>query len=244
MNDDNPDTTHRSLPINRWAKEDRPREKMLSMGKKSLTDSELIAILLRTGVTGTSAIDLAKQLLQLSNNSLTELSRMEINDLKKAHKGLGMAKAVTVIAALELGHRMMREAREIKEDIVRDSDDLFRYIGPSIWDLPNEEFWAIYLNQRNKVVRRLRIGSGGLTQTTVDLRIIFREALQYNAVAIAVAHNHPSGSLTPSNADKDLTRRIEQAGKVLSIKLVDHIIVGIPPEGQPAYYSFTEHGLL
>ncbi|MBR1833920.1 MAG: DNA repair protein RadC [Bacteroidales bacterium] len=244
MNEDNANATRANLPINLWAEEDRPREKMLSQGKKSLTDSELIAILLRTGVTGTSAIDLAKQLLQLSNNSLTELSRMEINDLKKAHKGLGMAKAVTVLAALELGNRMMREAREVKEDIVHGSEDLFHYIGPTIWDLPNEEFWAIYLNQRNKVVRRLRIGSGGLTQTTVDLRIIFREALQYNAVAIAVAHNHPSGSLAPSSVDKDLTRRIEQAGKILSIKLVDHLIVGILPEGQPGYYSFTEHGLL
>lgn len=244
MNDPQPYSTSKSLPISQWAEEDRPREKMLSQGKKSLTDSELLAILLRTGVAGTSAIDLAKKMLQESHNSLTDLSRMEITDLMKIHKGLGPAKAVTVLAALELGNRMMREAREVKDDIVRSSDDLFHYIGPSIWDLPNEEFWAIYLNQRNKVVRKQRIGSGGLTQTTVDHRIIFREALQYNAVAIAVAHNHPSGSLQPSKADKELTQRISAAGKILNIRLIDHLIVGILPEGGPNYFSFAEAGLL
>ncbi len=244
MSHDIPNSAPKSLPISQWAEEDRPREKMLSLGKKSLTDSELIAILLRTGVIGTSAIDLAKKLLQESGNSLTNLSRMEINDLKKIHKGLGMAKSVTVIAALELGNRMMREAKETKEDIVRNSEDLFHVIGPTIWDLPNEEFWAVYLNQRNKVVRKQRIGSGGLTQTTVDLRIIFREALQYNAVAVAVAHNHPSGNLRPSTADKELTQRISEAGKILHIKLIEHLIVGIKPEGKPDYYSFSESGLL
>lgn len=244
MSHDNPTPINKSLPISQWAEEDRPREKMLSLGKKSLTDSELLAILLRTGVTGTSAIDLAKKLLLETHNSLTELSRMEVNDLRKIHKGLGLAKSVTVLAALELGNRMMREANEVKEDIIRNSEDLFRFIGPSMWDLPTEEFWAIYLNQRNKVVRKQRIGTGGLTQTTVDLRIIFREALQYNAVAVAVAHNHPSGNLNPSSPDKDLTRRIAETGKILNIKLVEHLIVAIQPNGKPGYFSFTESGLL
>ena len=234
----------KTLPITEWPEEDRPREKMRSQGKKSLTDSELLAILLRTGIKGASAIDLAKAILHQTNGRLTDLARLEVNDLQSNHKGLGLAKSVTILAALELGNRMLKENSENKEDIVHDSSDLFHYIAPTIIDLPHEEFWAIFLTQRNKISWKQRIGAGGLTQTTVDLRIIFREALQYNAVAIAVAHNHPSGSLTPSNADKDLTRRIEQAGKVLSIKLVDHIIVGIPPEGKPAYYSFTEHGLL
>ena len=234
----------KSIPITQWAEEDRPREKMLAHGKKSLTDSELIAILLRTGIKGASAIDLAKKSLQQSNNRLSDLARMEITDLQKYNKGLGMAKSVTILAALELGNRMLKEVNENQEHIIKNSDDLFHYIAPTIMDLPTEEFWAVYLNQRNKVIWKQRIGMGGITQTTVDLRVIFRAALEHNAVAVAVAHNHPSGNLRPSQADKELTQRISDAGKILSVKLIEHLVVGILPEGKPGYYSFTESGLL
>lgn len=237
-------TPVRTIPITQWAPEDRPREKMLSQGKKSLTDSELIAILLRTGIQGTSAIDLAKLILQQNGNKLTDLARLEVNDLTERYKGMGMAKAVTVLAALELGNRMLREERENKEDIIRGSQDLFHFIAPKIIDLPHEEFWAVYLNQRNKVSWIQRIGLGGLTQTTVDLRIIFKAALEHNAVALAVAHNHPSGQLRPSLPDKELTKRISEAGNILHIKLIEHIIVGILPDGKHDYFSFSENGLL
>jgi DNA repair protein RadC len=237
-------TPNKTIPITQWAPEDRPREKMLSQGKKSLTDSELIAILLRTGIKGASAIDLAKLILQRNNNSITNLARLEVADLTDSFKGMGMAKAVTVLAALELGNRMLKENRENKDEIIRNSEDLFRFIAPRIIDLSHEEFWAIYLTQRNKVVWIQRIGMGGLTQTTVDLRIIFKAALEHNAVALAVAHNHPSGQLRPSQADKDLTRRIAEAGNIMHIKLMEHLIVGIGPEGKRDYFSFTENGLL
>lgn len=243
---DNDNETHipKSLPITEWNEEDRPREKMLIQGKKSLTDSELIAILLRTGIKGTNAIDLAKSILQQADGQLTELARQEVYDLQSNHKGLGMAKAVTVLAALELGNRMLRENNDNKDNIVRDSNDLFRHTASDIINLPHEEFWAIYITQRNKISWKQRIGAGGLTQTTVDLRIIFRAALEHNAVSIAVVHNHPSGRLQPSQPDKDLTKRITDAGKILNIKLIDHLIVGILPSGKPDYFSFADNGLL
>ena len=244
MDSDNEIHTPNSLPMNKWEKADLPREKMLSQGKKSLSDSELIAILLRTGVKGTSAIDLAKSILHQAGGRLTELARLEVGDLQNNHKGLGMAKAVSVLAALELGNRMLKENSENRENTINNSDDLFHHIAPRIIDLPHEEFWAIYLTQRNKVSWEQRIGAGGLTQTTVDLRIIYRTALEHNAVSVAVAHNHPSGRLQPSQPDKELTRRIAEAGKLLHIKLIDHIIVGVLPSGKRDYFSFADNGLL
>ena len=237
MKNDKAQQSLRHLPISQWDEDDRPREKMVKLGKKSLSDSELIAILLRTGIHGASAIDLAKSILIQANGRLTELARLEVSDLQNSNKGLGMAKAVTILAALELGNRMLGEVNSDKEDIIRNSDDLFRFIAPSIVDLPTEEFWAIYLNQRNKVTWRQRIGAGGLTQTTVDLRIIFRAALEHNSVALAVVHNHPSGNLTPSKADETLTRSISRACEVMNIHFLDHVIV---TDGQ--YYSFHEQG--
>ena len=130
------------------------------------------------------------------------------------------------------------------KDRIENSEDLFHLIAPKIIDLPHEEFWAVYLNQRNKVTWKQRIAAGGITQTTVDLRIIFRSALEHNAVALAVAHNHPSGNLQPSSVDKELTRRIHEAGNIMQVRLLDHIIVGISPSGKRDYYSFTESGLL
>ena len=244
MNSENEPTSLRNIPITQRPIEDRPREKMLAHGKKSLTDSELLAILIRTGIPGASATEIAMNILQQANGSITELARMEINDLRRLHKGLGTTKAITVLAALELGNRMLKEEKENKEDIIGNSQDLFHFIAHRIIDQPHEEFWAVYLNQRNKVTWNQCIASGGLTQTTVDMRILFRAALEHNAVKLAVAHNHPSGNLQPSNADKELTRRIAEAGNALQVKLLDHIIVGINPNGKRDYYSFSESGLL
>lgn len=244
MDSDKESLTPKSIPITKWRKEDRPREKMQIQGKKSLTDSELIAILLRTGIKGASAIDLAKSILHQTDGQLTELARLEVGDLQKIHKGLGVAKAVTVLAALELGNRMLKENSDNTDNIVHDSGDLFRVAADSIINLPHEEFWAVYLTQRRKVSWKQRIGMGGLTQTTVDLRIIFRAALEHNAISVAVVHNHPSGRLQPSQPDKDLTKRIADAGKLLNINLIDHLIVGVLPNGKQDYFSFADNGLL
>ena len=241
---DNDKSSFKNIPINQWAEEDRPREKMVIQGKKSLTDSELIAILLCTGIKGAPATDLAKAILKQADGSLTELARLEVADLQSNNKGLGMAKAVTVLAALELGNRMLKENNNNKENIVNTSEDLFHCIAPNIINLPHEEFWAVFLTQRHKVSWKQRIGAGGLTQTTVDLRIIFRAALEHNAIYIAVAHNHPSGGLLPSQPDKDLTHRIFEVGKLLNIKVLDHIIVGVLPSGKQDYFSFADNGLL
>lgn len=241
--EDNPNEL-KSLPISQWAEEDKPREKMIMKGKKNLTNRELLAILLRTGIPGMSAIDLAQSILQLTQGSLTDLARLEVSELQRNFKGIGQAKAVTILAALELGNRMLSEHKDKKEEIITNSQELFKCIAPSLIDLPHEEFWAVYLNQRNKVSWKQRISSGGFTNTAVDLRIIFGAALEHRAVAIAVAHNHPSGALRPSTQDKELTRHIADAGKILNIKLIEHIIVGVTPEGKSDYFSFAENGLL
>lgn len=232
----------KNLPITQWAEEDRPREKMIALGKKSLTNSELIAILLRTGIPGASAIDLAQQILSTTDNRLIDLARMEVSDLRA--KGIGPAKAVAVMAALELGNRMLRENLESKETVITSSLDLFHFFAPRIADIDHEEFHAVYLNKRGKISWNQKIAEGGLDVTTVDLRRLFAPAIEHRAVSIAVAHNHPSGSLRPSTFDKQLTRRIIEAGKILDIKLFDHVIVGINPQGKHDYFSFAEHGLL
>lgn len=227
------------LPISEWDKEDRPREKMVLNGKKSLSNSELLAILLRTGVKGTSALAMAQQLLQRTDGRLSGLARMEVTDLQSIG-GLGMAKATAVMAALELGNRMLDENEADKSEYVRNVRELFKTISHKIIDLPHEEFWMVLTSARNRVIWKQCIGSGGITQTTVDLRLMFRAAVEHGAVAMGVAHNHPSGDLTPSKSDKDLTQRITNACNTLGIKFLDHLIIGITPEGKREYYSFYE----
>lgn len=231
------------LSVKEWAEEDKPREKLLTLGKKQLSNAELIAILLRTGVTGCSAVDLAKEILASSGNRLTDLARADFNQLNSIH-GMALAKSATLMAALELGWRMQGEIASGNELIVNDSMTLFNYISPMIVDLDHEEFWAVYLSNRGKVLGRQRISTGGLTETNVDPRLIFRGALEVKAVSFAVAHNHPSGKLTPSRDDRDLTRRLKEAGELMRIKLLEHIIVAISPEGKSDYYSFRDNGLV
>lgn len=224
-------------PINAWAEEDRPREKMLIKGREALSDAELLAILLGSGTRGISAVDLAREILKSVHNNLHELGRRSIHDLKQ-FKGMGEAKAITIAAALELGRR--RQVADLRErPRIACSRDAYGYIAPLIADLHHEEFWLLMLNRRNEVIRHERISSGGMHATTVDAKMVFQKALMAQAAAIIAVHNHPSGSLTPSQPDIELTQRLEAAGKALQLPLLDHIIVG---EG--AYYSFADEGKL
>lgn len=232
-----------SLPITQWASEDRPREKMIKNGKKSLTNSELLAILLRTGRKGESCLDIAKKMLLENNGKVTELARMEVHELMKK-EGIGQAKAVTVLAALELGNRMLSEHSETDEEIVKSAQDIFQMFRARMVDQTTEEFWIICLSQRNKVTWKQLISQGGLTHTPVDIRLIFGAALEHKATAIAAIHNHPSGSLKPSTQDKELTQQIAEAGKLLHIKLLDHLIIGALSNGMSDYFSFAENDLL
>ena len=231
------------LTLKEWADEDKPREKMLEKGKKELSNAELLAILLRSGTTGRSAVAVAKEVLATAGNSLTTLSRLEYSQLGTI-KGLGQAKATTLMAALELGWRMQSELNNSKELIINDSHQLFAYLMPLLADLDHEEFWAVYLSNRNKVLGRQRIAMGGQPSTSVDMRVVFRGALECKAVAVAVAHNHPSGSLKPSRDDRDLTHRLAEAGKIMQIRLQEHLIIGITSSGQADYYSFHNEGYI
>lgn len=233
----------KSLTVKEWADEDKPRERLLSQGKKQLSDAELIAILMRTGVPGKSVVELAKEILASAGNSLVSLSRLDYSQLR-TFKGMAGAKAATLMAALELGWRMHSEAKNNTDIVLSDSHAFFNYMLPTLADLDHEEFWAIYMNNRNKVIGRQRISIGGQTDTTVDQRIIFRGAIEAKATIVAVAHNHPSGTLRPSREDRNITRRLSEAGNLLGIRLSEHIIVAIGPDNRPDYYSFHDNGEL
>lgn len=231
------------IKLKDWADEDKPREKLIAQGKKRLSNAELIAILLGSGCQGTSAVDLAKIILNDADNSLNKISKMGIPELKK-FKGMGEAKAITIIAALELGNRLKTESIDFHDIYVKESKDIFNYIGSEIIDIDHEEFWTIYLNTKHKILDKKQIASGGITNTSVDIRLIYKYALEKNATAIAIVHNHPSGILEPSNADIATTRKIKLAGDALGIKLLDHLIIGLTPNNRDLYYSFVDHDLL
>ena len=231
------------LTVKDWANEDKPREKMLLHGKKELSNAELIAILLRSGVPGKTAVDVAKEVLALAGNRLIALSQLDYSRLA-AVKGLGQAKATTLLAALELGWRMQGELSDPKVLILKDSKDLYNYMLPVMADLDHEEFWAVYLSMHNKVLARQRIAVGGQSDTTVDPRVLFRGALECKAVRVALLHNHPSGGLRPSAADRRLTQRLSDAGRLLQISIIEHLIIAISPDGQPSWFSFHDEGLL
>lgn len=233
---------HRNT-VPEWAEEDKPREKLLNLGKKNVTDAELIAILLGSGSPGENVVDLAKRILRKADNNLNTLRNFGISDLQQFH-GVGEAKAITITAALELGYRLISHQTDSKSYTVSCSQDIFNYIAPTLIDLPYEEFWVVFLNVRNKIIGKRNISSGGSTETSVDIRKIFQLALESKAVSIAVAHNHPSGSVSPSKKDKDLTERISEAGKLLRIQLLEHLVVGIDDRGDTTYFSFYDNGLL
>ena len=225
------------LTICQWAKEDRPREKMMAKGADALSDAELLAILIGSGNTEESAVELMRRILASCHNDLNELARWEVRDYSR-FKGFGPAKSITVMAALELGKR--RRLQEIKERaVIRCSKDIYEVFHPLMCDLALEEFWVLLINQGNKVIGSVRISTGGIAGTFVDVRSILREALLQRAPQIAVVHNHPSGNIHPSQEDQVLTQRIFNAAKSIDIKLIDHVIVC---DGK--YYSFADEGMI
>lgn len=224
-------------PITQWSKNDRPREKLLSNGKESLSDSELIAILIGSGNRKLSAVELAKLILADHNDKLNSLGRADIYDLMK-YSGIGEAKAITILAAMELGRRRKSEAAE-EIDKITCSRDLFNYLNPIMGDLNHEVFYLLLLNRANQIIKKMKISSGGVSATVMDARLVFKPAVNHMASAIVIAHNHPSGNLKPSHQDIAVTKKIQAAGNVLDIKLLDHIIVT-----QQGYYSFSDEGHL
>ena len=235
--------TNTPIKLKDWADEDKPREKLMAYGQKSLSDAELLAILLGSGSQGESAVSLAKRLLRDSDNDLNRLRKHGIKELTR-YKGMGEAKSITIIAALELGYRLIAHERDNKSITVTDSTDIYRYIAPSIINLPHEEFWVVFLNIRNKILGKKLVSKGGSTETAVDVRTIYSMALESGAVSIAVAHNHPSGSVAPSQKDIELTERIREAGDILRIQLIEHLVIGIDDRGKDTYYSFHDNGRL
>jgi DNA repair protein RadC len=225
------------LNIKSWSPEDRPREKLIMKGTAALSDAELIAILLGSGSTTLSAVDLSKNILKGVNNNLHDLARLSVKDLMK-FKGIGEAKAITIIAALELGRRRKEQDTEDKPKITA-SKDAYDLLKGHLLDLPHEEFWVLLLNRANRVMRKVQISQGGVAGTVADPKIIFKSALEELASGIIIAHNHPSGNLSASQADIDLTKKVREGGKLLEIQLLDHLIIA----GQK-YFSFADEGLL
>lgn len=223
-------------PINQWAEDDRPREKFLLKGKSSLSDSELLAILIGSGSRNESAVQLCQRILAASENNLSTLGKMSIAQLVQ-FKGIGEAKAISIAAALELGRRRRsEEAVELKK--ITSSKAVFDIMQPVIGELPHEEFWVLYLNNSNKVIYKAQLSKGGITGTVVDIRIIFKLAFEQNATAIILTHNHPSGKLMASDADLQITKRIKEAGKTLEIQVLDHIIIT-----ENGYFSFQDENI-
>ena len=225
------------LVIREWAESDRPREKLMEQGRRALTDAELLAILIGSGSKVETAVELCRRILSDAKNSLANLSKKEIADLC-AYKGIGEAKAISIIAALELGRRR-REEQQIEVPVLNSSKRVYDYFRAQLQDLPHEEFWVLYLSTACKVLDEQLIGRGGNDFTPVDIRIVLRYALQCKAHSMILIHNHPSGSVYPSQADKVLTNKIAEAGKIMDIKVNDHLIFT-----DTTYYSFRDEGLL
>ncbi|MBW7845052.1 MAG: DNA repair protein RadC [Bacteroidia bacterium] len=224
--------------IKGWAEDDRPREKMILKGINSLSDAELLAILISTGTRDESAVDLGKRVLQLTQNNLNSLGKLSLKELQKI-KGIGKAKAITIAAALELGKRRNLEEAKLEFSVIRRSKDAFAYFAPILNDLVVEEFWVAYLNRSNRLIEVKRISEGGVSGTVADAKVIFKHAIDLLASTIILCHNHPSGNLQPSEADKQLTQKLVTAGKTLDVHVMDHLIIA---DGN--YLSFADEGLI
>ena len=222
--------------IKDWAEDDRPREKLLQKGIESLSNSELIGILIGSGTKTKSAVDVAKEVLDRAKDNLNELGKLSIKELMKID-GIGEARAITITAALELGRR--RQATESQKKVVKNSGDIAHYLQAQLKDKQHEVFAVAFLNRANKINHVEIVSEGGITGTVADPRIILKKALEHNAVNIVLCHNHPSGSLKPSRADEALTRKIKEAALLLDMTVVDHIIVS-----EDGYYSFADEGIL
>ncbi len=224
-------------PINKWNEDDRPREKLLNKGRSALSDSELIAILIGSGTRNESAVELARKVLSLCQNNLNELAGLSLKELITV-KGIGEAKAITISAALELGRRR-KEGEWQEKPQLQSSRDAYNQLWPHMADLDHEQFWILLLNRANKVLSAKKVSQGGMTGTVADPKLIFKTAIENDACYIILCHNHPSGNLKPSQADLDLTKKLKEAGKLLEIPVLDHIIVAAGK-----YYSFADEGIL
>lgn len=223
------------LNINQWAEEDRPREKLMRLGAEALSDAELLAILVGSGSTKETAVELMKRVLSECDNNLNTLGKMTIGELCK-YNGIGEAKAITIIAACELGKR--RQHEKVKErKKISNSQDIYEYMHPMMQDLNTEEAWVLLMNQKFKLIKSARISRGGITETSVDVRIIIKEAVLANATVIALCHNHPSGNIEPSAEDNRITEKVRMACKTMRLHFLDHVIV---TDG--GYYSFHDNG--
>ncbi len=226
-----------SFSIKNWSEDDRPREKLLLKGKGALSNSELIAILIGSGNREESAVALAKRILTTIEDDLNQLAKMSVADLKK-FKGIGEAKAISIVTALELGRRQrLQESLELPK--ITCSRDIFNVMHPIIGELSHEEFWIVFLNNANKVIGKQQLSKGGITATVVDVRLLFKRVLEVGATSIIIAHNHPSGTLKPSLQDHKITEKLKNAGKLLDIKVLDHLIITAKD-----YYSFADEGLI
>jgi DNA repair protein RadC len=225
------------LNIKNWALEDRPREKLLSKGIHSLSDSELIALLIGSGTKHISAVDLARQILKMAENSLDKLGKYSVNDLRK-HKGIGEAKATSIVAALELGRRRkLDDSPELLK--ISGSRDVYNMTFPLLSDLPHEEFWVLFLNRSNRVIYKHKISQGGITGTVTDIRMILKIAIENLSTSIILCHNHPSGNLQPSDADISITKRLKESAALMDISVLDHIIIS-----GHGYFSFADENLI
>jgi DNA repair protein RadC len=226
-----------SFSIKQWSQDDQPREKLRDKGKSSLSDAELVAILIGSGSRAESAVDLSKRILASVDYNLNALGKLTLKELM-TFKGIGEAKAISITAALELGRRRRLE-EALNADKIGSSREVFELMQPTIGELPHEEFWIIYLNNSNKVILKSQLSIGGITGTMVDVRLVLKKALEAGATALILCHNHPSGALKPSQSDKAITEKLKSAAQTLDIKVLDHVIVT-----ETNYFSFADASLL
>jgi DNA repair protein RadC len=223
--------------IKAWAVEDRPREKLVSRGLSALTDAELIAILISSGNSRESAVELSRRIMDSIHHNLNELGKLNCDELRR-FRGIGQAKAITLIAAMELGRRR-NQSEALDNGQIKGSRDAANYLRPEIGDLAYEEFWVLFLNRQNKVIEKRKLSQGGMTGTVIDVRLVLKLALEKHATSMIFCHNHPSGNLDPSDADRKITKQLKEAAALMEIPVVDHLIVT-----QAGYFSFADEGML
>ncbi|TDP57836.1 RadC family protein [Flavobacterium dankookense] len=225
-----------NFSIKNWAEDDKPREKLMLKGKQTLSDAELVAILIGSGSRNESAVSLSKRILASVDNNLNALGKLSLKQLME-FKGIGEAKAISIVAAMELGRRRRTE-ETVELSKITSSKAVFEIMQPIIGELPHEEFWVLYLNNSNKVIYKSQLSKGGITGTVVDIRLIFKTAFEQNATSIILTHNHPSGKLIASDADKEITKKLKFAGEQVDIKVLDHVIIT-----EKSYLSFQDEGI-
>lgn len=216
-----------------------PREKAMAFGIKTLSDAELMALIFATGIKGKNVVRMCEDILVDNEYHISKVARMNVKEFMNRYKGIGPAKALTMLAALELGNRSAADALKVEQTQIRTSEQAYRYMKPHLDGLDHEEFWVLYLKRNNAPIRAMKIGQGGLSTTIVDIKIIMREALSANAASMMLFHNHPSGNIHPSEADITLTKRIGEAAKLFEMRVLDHLIIGLDN-----YYSFYESQLI